>query len=490
MDSGASPPTSDASAANDASPGPADDGPADGGPQPGPGGCKPIAIDGTTQVDNSGAHMYAWYDAQCKPRTAALIHNDATDGLGTSGGYLRRLSYVRDGQTRTCTGTGANGWNGFGFIVNHYGTSASDTQRLTGQHRVALAGNHHAIHEFKWRVNPGGPVDVTAHWLFATGRDHPLFSITFDSTTAGADVVKADTRAPYGDLGFDDDRKGDVSGVGWGDKYQFKTTGNGPVIPTSPWDYTQPNTVPYDLEWSNAADAEMGLVASEPWDAKVSGGDYYGGQLMTQWGKTGSSLLRDLPDSEWPYQLNQYELPFTTSSHRIAWGASYGAVGQTSYSAFGTTLSGYPFQSYAVYVVIGGHGAGAVAAAVHEIEVIQGTKLTASRGTVSTAGPPGVARTDAAPYALAGFDPVYAAWDVHAATNAATLDFAVSKGALVNPVCHVHDYGATAPPSRVTFAGKTLAANADYFASVDPETQSLWLTLNLTIGAGELTIDP
>ena len=72
-------------------------------------------------------------------------------------------------------------------------------------------------------------------------------------------------------------------------------------------------------------------------------------------GNEGDQAATDIPDSEWPFQLNQYELPSETKSHRVAWGATFGAVGSSSYTAFGQKLSGYPYQSYSVYVVLGTH---------------------------------------------------------------------------------------------------------------------------------------
>jgi hypothetical protein len=478
----------DGSSPSEASPSDVSSG--DGGPTSGPAGCQPIAIDSTTKIDNSGADTYAWSDARCRRRTAALVRNDAVDGLGGAGGYLRKVTYEYAGQMRSATGTGANGWNGFGYLVNHHGNTAATTQQTQGQYAVLFAGRHHVIHQFKWRIDAGGPVDVTAQWIFATGRDHPLFSVTYDASPAGANVVLADTRTPYGDLNWDNDTGGPVSGVGWGDKYRFQTTGNGPVTPMSAWEYTQPNTIPYDVAWSTPADAEMGLVATESWQTKIEGGDYGGGMLEQKWGKTGTSLLTDIPDWEWPFQLNQYELPFETKSHRMAWGATYGAVGQSSYTAFGTALVGYPFQSYAVYVVLGSHAAGTVDAQVREIEATQGATLSASRGTVSARGPAGVARTDTSPYAPVGFDPVYGAWDAQTASGAATLVLSLPTGSCVNPVFHLHGYAA-GPPSSVTLDGRSLAADAEYFASVDPATTSLWVTLNLTVtGTATLAIDP
>jgi hypothetical protein len=87
---------------------------------------------------------------------------------------------------------------------------------------------------------------------------------------------------------------------------------------------------------------------------------------------------------------------------------------------------------------------------------------------------------------------VYAAWDAHAANNAATLVLAVANGSLSDPVFHLRDYAAGAPPSRVTLDGAPLAADVDYFASVDTASSSLWITLGsaLATGSHTLAVDP
>jgi len=464
-------------------------------------GCSPLAIDSTTLVDNSNADTYAWSDSSCKPRTAALFRNETMDGLGEAGGYLRTLTYQTLGQSRTCTGTnsGAGGWNGFGYIINHDSVSASDTLETLGKHTIVLAGRHHAIHEFTWTVSLPGSVNVTAQWVFATGKDHPLFVVTFDATPAGPNAVTSDTRAPYGDMGFDNNVGGDVTGEGWGDTHKFTTTGPGPVTAISPWDYTASNSIPYAFEWSGSTDSEMGLVAMQAWTTTIQGGDYAGGLLETLWGKTGTDLLTDIPTYEWPFQLNQYQLGLpdagpnagVTNAHRLAWGSTFGAVGQTSYTAFGKTLVGYPYQSYTVAVVLGAHSVSAVAGQVGQMENVQASTLTASRGTVSASGPAGIARTDTQPYVPVGFDPVYGVWDAQAAANAVTLTLAPGGGPLANPVFRIHGYTANAAPSKVTFGGATLTADKDYFATVDTATTSLWLTLNATLGStGTLTVDP
>jgi hypothetical protein len=311
-------------------------------------------------------------------------------------------------------------------------------------------------------VNPGGPVNVTAEWRFATGRDHPVFSITFDASAAGANVVNADTRAPYGDMAYEG-TAGAISGIGWGDTHKFTTTAS-PVTSTTAWDYTKSNTIPYDVSWSNGGDAEMGLVATTDFASGMSGGDYGAGTLSAHWGHTGTNLLGDLADWSWPYQLNQYELPFGTTSHRVAWGANYGAVGQSSYSSFGRTLSGYPKTSYAVRVILGTHTTSAVAAAVDDMETVMAT-------TVSTAT----------------WDALRDAWSAPATSNAATLTVSAPK-ALRNPMFVIENW--TAGDPQLQWNGALLTADTHYYATVDAANHELWITLAFSATTGTLDVQP
>lgn len=453
-------------------------------PNPTATGCMTMNHD-TAKVENSNADTFKWFDAACKARAASLLKNNSADAFGEQGGYLRAYSYEAGGKTRACKGTGANGWQGFGYIVNHYASSASTTQHVAGQTNTRLDGKHHVVHEFKWRVNPGAPVDVTAEWRVSTGRDHPLFAITFDSTPAGKDVANADTRAPYGDMAFEG-TAGSIDGIGWGDKYKF-TTKASPVTANSAWDYTQPNTIPYDLSWVSKADAEMGLVATSAFDVNPSGGDYGGGILSQRWGKSGSSLLNDLNDWTWPYQLNQYELPFGTTSHRIAWGANYGAVGKSSFTSFGRKLVGYPYTSYSLYVVFGTHAQSAVAAQVAEMETILKSSIAATVGTIDTKAVGGPGRTDEVTLSKAGFDSARGAWSAHAASNNAKLQFTAS-GTLVNPLIVIRDWTAASP--KLSWNNASLTADTHYFATVDGARKELWITLNFAVTKGELAIAP
>lgn len=175
----------------------------------------------------------------------------------------------------------------------------------------------------------------------------------------------------------------------------------------------------------------------------------------------------------------------------MAWGATFGAVGQSKYEAFAQTLSGYPFQSYSVFVVLGTHTASAVFGEVEEVETLQTATLVATRGTVSVSGPAGIRRADTEPYTPMGFDPVYAAWDAHLDANAASLTLSVPSGSLTHPVFHLHGYSLSALPTLVMFGGRPLAADVGYFGTVDAATKSVWLTLNLVAsGSNALVVQP
>jgi hypothetical protein len=459
----------------------------DGTVGPGPKGCGALTLEKAKSVDGYVSDEFAWFDARCKLRVATMVRNDATDPAGQHGGYLRKLVYDVDGKPRTAIGSSKT-HPGWGYTVNHFGSGAFSSRSVNGTYKTVFAGKHHAIHEYSWTLNLGGSVKATIQWMFATGRDHPLWTITYDATAAGKNTVNADTRSPYGDLTWDGAPGGaQVSGVGWGDHYKFVST-KSPVDMSSGWDYSQPNTIPYAMMWTNAPDAEMGSVQTQAYKQHDGGGYWF----YSSWGKKAASTMPE--DYNWAYQLNQYEIPFLLTSKRLAWGTNFGAVGQEHYNAIGDeakTLVGWPFQSYSVSMVLGKHTEGAVAAQVTQMETAQRTTLTASVGSVLTSGPAGVGRSDPATYVPAGWDHVYGAWAATAAGNAATVQLAIASGSLVDPMFAIRNYTAAAAPAHVLLAGKELVADEDYFASVDPATKTLWLTLGRTVsGTVSLEVKP
>ena len=454
---------------------------------PGPKGCGALTLAAAKSVDGYLSDEFTWFDAHCKQRVATMVRNDGTDPSGNHGGYLRKLVFDVDGQPRTAIGSSDN-HPGWGYTVNHFGNTSYSSRWTNGTFKTVFLGKHHAIHEYSWTLDLGGSVKATIQWMFATGRDHPLWAITYDATAAGKNTVNADTRSPYGDLTWDGAPGGaEVSGVGWGDHYKFFST-KSPVDMSSGWDYSQPNTIPYAMMWTNAPDAEMGSVQTQAYQQHDGGGYWF----YSNWGKTAASNMPE--DYNWAYQLNQYEIPFLLTSKRLAWGANFGAVGQEHYNAIGDeaqTLVGWPFQSYSVSMVLGKHTEGVVAAQVSQMEAAQSTTLSASVGTVVTSGPAGVGRSDPVTYVPTGWDHLYGAWAVDMAGNAATLQLATAGGSLVEPLFALRGYAAAAPPAHVRLAGMDLVADEDYFASVDPATKTLWLTLARTFsGTVSLEVQP
>lgn len=448
--------------------------------------CAPLTLERDVRVEGYRVDRYAWRDSDCRPRSAALVRNDGADPAGWNGGYLRRYTYEAAGATRTCDGAQA-GIPGWGMVVCHVHNGSSWgnwTKDVRGTGRTVFEGRHHAVHEFRWPLPlEGRTVDVTVHYLFATGRSHPLYAITHDASGVPADVLNADVRSPYGDLLFDGNANAEIAGLGWGDRNRFVTLSS-PVRMSTGWDYSAPNVVPYARLWTAAPDAEMGLVQTQTWTQKPAGGYWF----------YSSRGQRDadgpMPEAwNWPYQLNQYELPSTTRSHRLAWGSNYGAVGRRQYPRYGDdgNLSGHPFQSYSVFMVVDPHSADPVLAQAAEVEAWQGVRLTATEGTVVTRGPGGVGRTDAVTYDVPGYNPVYATWEAQAAGNRATLRFEAGGRNLTHPVVVLRGYSAEAPPARITVDGQPLTADADYFASVDTAGDALWLTLNQVL-TGTVTL--
>jgi hypothetical protein len=456
-------------------------------------GCQPIRIEA---VENQGDRIH-WWDAACHERTVLLIPNEHPDSAGLGGGYAREFTFDRtdlgtNGHRRV-GGTDTYGWRGFGYVVAHFSRPHSDAYddvetlhpQDVGVHAVAMVGAHHLLYRFHWRLTPGAPIDVTVDWLFATGRDHPLYSITYDSRPAGPNVVRADARAPYGDVHFegDDDFPRDIAGVQWGDKYRFITTHPGdtrslpqpPMTRDSAWDYREPNIVPFDRLWSAVTDAEMGLVGTARWDDKPQGGDYGDGLIQKLWGTTGKGMPIDWA---WPFQINQYDLPYTTASHRLAWGMTFGSVGEPVYGAFGRELSGYPYQSYAVHIVLGGHLDSAVLRQMDATEVELATEMSATRGRLSTEAPGGPSRVDTVQLTPPGWDSAYSVWsfetDLH--PSAITAHIRIPSGrSLASPMFRISGW-TTSTVHRIR-VGRELIANTEMMTTFDAPNKALWVTI-------------
>jgi hypothetical protein len=457
--------------------------PIDLGPKP-TDACPAITINQNAMITGYATDQFVWRDAACQERQSAMVR--------AGGGYVRQFVYDLDGKPRVVTGTGANGHTGWGYTVNHYGGGATVGKDGGGTFKVLYAGKHHAIYQYNPTPNIAGKdIPVTLQWFFATGRDNPVLAITYDMTKFMPGSIGADTRTPYGDMGWDGDENAKstvVDGVGWGDHYKFVTT-TAPLTNGSKWDYSQKNTIPYAFEWTSAqSDAEMGAVQTQTYLQHDAGSAWF----YKNWGKTSDNQAMPLDmgtigimpiNWNWPYQLDQYELTTgTTGSHRLAWGTNYGAIGgddaSGKYKPMGSespSLVGYPYQSYSVFMVLGKHTDQKVFAQVSEIETVQKTHLTATTGTVPTMGPGGVGRTDMVKLDPPGYDQRYSVWTVGAANNQVKLHVALDAGGLKDPVLLVTDFSSAAPPS-VKVDGAMQTADVDYLMSLDAMSQNLWIT--------------
>jgi hypothetical protein len=506
--------------------------------------CGPLTVDsgpGNTGKSINGYlnDQYKWFDSSCRQRSAALARNDTAKG-----GNAKQFTYkLPDGSTRIID-PGANGAGGFGYIVAHlsnpsfaYSYGADDSPLGSGDsatYQKIFTGRNHAIYQYTlnyvrygltqyaldhnsidpwtWINGPDDPnrqyvtvynMPVTIQWMFATGRDDPVWSVTFDLSAAPDHAVDSDFRAPYGDMQIEGGDGSDlVGGVAWGDRYRFTSLGS-PFTMDNAWDYSQLNPgAPYDSLWTSTVDAEMGLAGTQV-SARQNAGGYNNylapiwrgqtsatmGQICTNDQGAGPGYDHKLPcTSDWAYQLIQYSVAGaaeTTSNKRLAWGADWGSLGNSSFtSSNGFTASGYPKVSYSAFVVLDPHSLNPTTRRALQAQTASLTTLTASIGRVRAKGPAGVGRSDLAAYSPAGYSPIFGTWEVNALHNRLALLFSVPAAApapLEKPILVVHNYSGPAAPKQVLLDGKILRAGIDYFASLRPASAELWLTLNRSL---------
>lgn len=492
------------------------------------------------------AERYTWTDAAGRARSATLSHND----VGNAGhrGELCDYTYhtdavtVRDVQELTSGGAG-----GFGYIVSHliYNSAAyfaalggpdGDDSPLghgfSGSFLRLLNGRHHAILRFtlnypRWGQTQGAMpvatkrylVPVTIDWLIATGRNHPLWSVSYDLQGAVSDdglgthpvdgEIRADSRAPYGDMAFDGAGTAagygnNVGGVAWGDHYKFTTTGATPMTLNSSWTWNQLNTIPYVYLWTQAPspDAEMGIVQSEDITKHDAGSEF----SFINWNTTSAIVGQGCPppdnyvmpcvDYQWAYQANADDAATTPQGDKhLTWGTGYGFLGWSAYSTDGSqgTGIGWPYQSYATHVVLGAHSAAATNAQVTQVENAMSSTLSASVGIVTGSGPAGAGLASTQMFQPSGYNRVYGTWEVNAAGGNATLALNAAGSGILNPMFIVHNH-ANALPASVTLDAVPLTADVDYFATVDPASADhadtrLWITINRNwVGSHSLSV--
>ncbi len=488
------------------------------------GSTRALTVTAATSDNGYPAHLVQWTDAAGQPRSAVLVDQNST-GSGPYTGYLRRYTYVVNGQTRTCTGTQnyALGqvleFSGDGFVQNHTADggdfSSGNGAGVPGTTAITLQGSSHAIITFDMPsyVISGQNVPTTVQWFFADGRDHPVFSVCQDARATTGNLG-SDSRTPYGDMAYDGDGVDAlVGGFSYGDTFKFYTTAANPEVVTSRsgWLDIRSNTIPYTMQWANPAtvNAEMGHVATVPISVSDQGQD------------TQTSIYDDPPDlfdpreqqmlggplpayNTYAYQIINYSLDTKgdpTDSKRLAWGSNFGRVGgfdnygdsslnPTRYSQHSTDPINQPLagvradgmlMAYSTFIVLGTHdgsyASGAVGNAVADMETAAAASFTATVGTVVTRGPAGVgnAASTSLSYIPAGYNATYAAWEVTASQNTVVTTLAPANGASLRQTLFIVDgYTSSEMPTiSIETASQTPVG---YYATLDAAKQRLWIT--------------
>ncbi|WP_199728658.1 cellulase family glycosylhydrolase [Corallococcus sp. CA053C] len=472
--------------------------------------------------------LVTWKDARNADRTLHL------------GAYLYQYDFsFNDGQqviTRSANDD-AFGHPGFGYVVSHNNQNGnSPLGKVVPPTRVettVFLGGHHAIHRVELVYDrsreDGGfgiQIPVVIEWFVATGRDHPVWAVTWKmGLTANPqnrdfDKFRMDVRGPYGSLNFDgaaSRNQGDaIGGVAWGDFGLKFTTTDAQLTLRSQWTYNTPNAVCFTQAWTANENAEMGIVQTRVADKEMGNPDRVVGR------ERGHTSAEDFPDrgnctllgsdnrhyslpciSGWPYQLMNFDwdpgsskpAAEATGTKLIAWGSPYGWLGAPAFDVFDGSASadGRDDRSYATFIVLGprfrfapeGDPAGDVATTLKEVEALNaatlGDVLSGSLVTELARGP-GASHLKSL---TQGYNDTYAAYYLRASDNQVAFSFTPAIDTVVkNPIFVVQDYTTQELPD-ITVDGNPLSVNsgadAGAFVSLNPATHELWVTLNATI---------
>ena len=489
----------------------------------------PIRHDPEGRAPPRKAGLLTWKDARNADRTLHL------------GAYLYQYDFSFDDGERVITRSAnddAHGHPGFGYVVSHNNqTDNSPLGKVMPPSRVettVFQGGHHATHRVELmydRNKEGGgfgiQIPVVIEWFVATGRDHPVWAVTWKMGAAvnpqnlDFKEFRMDVRGPYGSLNFDgaaSRNEGDaIGGVAWGDFELKFTTTDEQLTLNSPWTYDTPNAACFTQAWTANENAEMGIVQTRVADKQM------GNPARVVGRERGHTSAEDYPDkgdctafgedrrhyslpciSGWPYQLMNFDwdpdspkpADEATGTKLVAWGSSFGWLGAPDVELFDrSTADGSGDRSYATFIVLGpkvrsargGDTAGDVAITLKEVEALNAATLSdVQPGSLVTelARGPGASELKSL---TNGYNDTYAAYYLRASDNQVAFSFTPAPGTVVrNPLFVVQDYTAQQLPS-ISVNGNPVSVNsgadAGAFVSLNPATNELWVTLNATIQA-------
>ncbi len=477
----------------------------------------------------SNVNKVMWKDARGADRSMIL------------GGYLYQYDFTFN-DNLTAVSRSANddayGHEGFGYVVSHNNqTGNSPIGKGNTPSKIetrVFAGGHHALHRVelvydrdKEAGGNGIKIPVVIEWLVATGRDHPVWSVTWKvgaATNPGTnlDAYRMDSRAPYGSLNYDgaaNRAAGDaVGGVSWGDAgFKFTTT-DAQLTLNSPWTYDTANSVNFTRSWTATVNAEMGIIQTKV-DKEMGYGDRVVGRER---GKTSAAAFTNKGDctgsfdprvyampcvSGWPYQLMNYDWDSgtgkptgeATGTKLMAWGTPYGWMGSSSFGLFDNSgnADGRGDRAYATFIVLGPKNRynpatakydqeGDVAITIKAVEALAAATITPTAPTaLATQAPRGPGASDLKTL-VNGYNDTRTAYELIAQGNQAAFTITPAAGKPVtSPIFVIRNYTSGKLPT-VTIGGAAVTVNdgtatSGAFVSLNEADQELWVTVNSKI---------
>lgn len=476
----------------------------------------------------SSVNRITWRDSRNAERTMTL------------GGYLYQYDFSFDDGQQVVTRSAnddAYGHAGFGYVVSHNtqtGNSPLGKANVPSNvQQIVFSGGHHAIHRVELVYDRdkegdgfGIQIPVVIEWFVATGRDHPVWSVTWKMGQAANpqninfDDFRMDVRGPYGSLNFDGATTPDggdaIGGVAWGDFGLKFTTTDAELTLNSPWTYNTPNDVCFTQAWAANENAEMGIVQTRVADKEMgyqdrvvgrerehtSAQNYLNKGDCTDFGGDNRSYVAPCV-SGWPYQLMNYDWDPTagkpvgeaTGTKLIAWGTPYGWLGASSFDLFdySATADGRGDRAYATFIVVGAKersnqaSAGDVALAIQAVKALNAATISnVAPGALVTQLPKGPGASQLKPIAN-GYNDSYGAYYLSASANQVTFTFTPAAGTAVkNPIFVVQNYASLELPT-ISVGGSPISVNAGAsagaFVSLNLASRELWVTINATLNS-------
>ena len=345
---------------------------------------------------------YTWRDSKGRPRSASLVRYGQTLGGRPRGGYAVQFTYQAvnptTGRPRTIfiDPPGNRPDAGFGYFVSHERYRTFDARVCPGGgdscpiahlhgdddsplghglpgrgRRVSLTRNQ-AVHQFAlnyphWgtkdavapnATTPSNPAQhqkydlpVTIRWTFTSGKDYPLWAVTYDLSSVPIDRVSVDMRGPYGVLVFDE-ADARLTRLEWADPFKFATKGT-TVSTESSWAWNRGNTgARYNL--LVAGEYEMGLVEAIPYAQSRTGNVWNDLRGTTSADGLGcpDTGWRMPCDWMWTYQSVQYEAfgATPTEAKKLAWGTADYIGSSRTEDDIGEPFDGHPKVTYRVWI--------------------------------------------------------------------------------------------------------------------------------------------